>query len=277
VAGSAARQAKILAAAARLVKPGGLLLYSTCTFAVEENEGQIDRFLDAHPDWELVEIPARHGLAAGRADWAGSDRPLERTARLWPHLLRGEGHFLALLRKPETDALDPPSEVEVLRWVTRASSPERSAPLASISAWQAWCHEALADAPAWLREGIETGDRLREQGGTLFLAVDGLAIPDGLRVVRPGLPLGAAKPGRFVPSHALALALPAAAVRQEIDLAVDAAERFLTGETLAHPGAAGWVLLTVAGFPLGWGRRSGGIVKNHYPRGLRRPTRNRGT
>src|SRR5829696_1036015 len=99
VAGSAARQTKILQDAARLTRPGGLLLYSTCTFAPEENEKQVARFLDQHPDWDLVDVPMLTGFAPGRSEWADdTEKPLDRAVRLWPHLIPGEGHFLALLR-----------------------------------------------------------------------------------------------------------------------------------------------------------------------------------
>ena len=95
---------------------------------------------------------------------------------------------------------------------------------------------------------------------------------DGLKVVRPGLPLGTAKPGRFEPAHALALALRAEDARAAADLSVARADRYLAGEPLPIPGTPGWVLMTVDGWPLGWGRSSNDVVKNHYPKGLRRPT-----
>ena len=144
-------------------------------------------------------------------------------------------------------------------------------PDAIAAAWRTFCRETLAAPPEWLLPAIAGTNRLREQGETLFLAPEEAAIPPGLRVVRPGLPLGAAKPGRFAPAHALALALPPEAARQVVALDVPAAERYLAGETFARSGAPGWVLVTVAGWPLGWGRRSGDVVKNHYPKGLRRP------
>lgn len=269
VAGCAVRQEKILAVAARLVKPGGSLFYSTCTFAVAENEAVIAEFLANHPAWELIDIPKRHGFRPGRADWADSGLPLERTARLWPHLLTGEGHFLALLRNGGEGPVAGPSAAPRARRERDQARPP-AIPPASIAAWRAWCNDALAAPPTWLRTNSEGPESLREQGGTLFLAPLE-ALPAGLRIVRPGLPLGAAKPGRFEPAHALALALPPGAVRQTVDLTVAEAERYLAGEPLARPGSPGWLLVTVAGWPLGWGKRSGEIVKNHYPKGLRRP------
>ena len=98
VRGSAERQRGLLADAARLVGPGGVLVYSTCTFAPEENEGQIAWFLTTHPDWEVLDLPMHPGFAPGRPDWTPAGPPdLTRTVRLWPHHLRGEGHFIAKL------------------------------------------------------------------------------------------------------------------------------------------------------------------------------------
>jgi 16S rRNA C967 or C1407 C5-methylase (RsmB/RsmF family)/NOL1/NOP2/fmu family ribosome biogenesis protein len=101
VRGSAERQRALLADAARLVRPGGVLVYATCTFAPEENEHQIAGFLAAHPGWRLLDIPRHPGFAPGRPDWSPSPNPdLTKTVRLWPHHLRGEGHFIAKLGSP---------------------------------------------------------------------------------------------------------------------------------------------------------------------------------
>jgi hypothetical protein len=98
VRGSADRQRALLADAAALVRPGGVLVYSTCTFAPEENEQQVAGFLAAHPGWELLDIPWHEGFTRGRPDWSPDGSPeLARTVRLWPHHLRGEGHFIAKL------------------------------------------------------------------------------------------------------------------------------------------------------------------------------------
>ena len=103
------RQDLILEAASRMLRPGGRLVYSTCTFAPEEDEGSIDRFLDRHPDFHVVSSPLQAFFDAGRPDLASSGRKeLELTMRLWPHKIEGEGHFVALLKK---DGQDAPEEV----------------------------------------------------------------------------------------------------------------------------------------------------------------------
>ncbi len=259
VAGSAVRQAKILPHAAALVRAGGLLLYSTCTFAPEENEQQIAQFLDGHEEWELVDIPKRNGIAPGRPEWATGDHPLQRSARLWPHLIEGEGHFLALMRKQA-----PTNESEPVARSTTRSTP----PSATIESWLNFAQASLEVDQ--IDAGFIDPSRLVEQSGTLFLAPENTPSLDGLHVVRPGLPLGSAKPGRFEPSHALALALRTDQARNAEDLALNDIERYLEGHQLEMTGPAGWVLITFKGFPIGWGRRSNNVMKNHFPKGLRR-------
>jgi NOL1/NOP2/fmu family ribosome biogenesis protein len=130
--------------------------------------------------------------------------------------------------------------------------------------------EALSPSSSWLVDALARPDRLLAQRDSLFLAPDDAPDMSGLRVVRSGLPLGTAKPGRFEPAHALALAIQPADARNVVDLSLADAEHYLSGEPLPIAGDSGWTLVTVDGWPLGWGRRSNNIVKNHYPKGLRR-------
>jgi NOL1/NOP2/fmu family ribosome biogenesis protein len=292
VDGSANRQRAILAAAARTVRPGGLLLYSTCTFAPEENEQVIATFLTDHPAWELRAIRRPPGVDPGRPGWVKPPDPrLDGTARIWPHRAPGEGHFLGLLRAPVPSSraqaaadVEAPPAAAAHGTVTRAHAgptPERflvprndnegarrrpvnvGAPSPeAITAWRDFAGSALT---ASLPE-----KRVVQQGSRLVLRPEMALDLTGLSVVREGLWLGEARPGRFEPSHALALALTADDATQRLDLDETTALRYLAGETLEAPGAPGWLLVTVRGFPLGWGRRHGATVKNHYPKGLRR-------
>jgi 16S rRNA C967 or C1407 C5-methylase (RsmB/RsmF family)/NOL1/NOP2/fmu family ribosome biogenesis protein len=271
VEGSAARQAKILADAARLTCPGGSLLYSTCTFSPDENEAQIARFLDEHPDWSLVDLSKSAGFASGRPEWANAtDKTLERTIRLWPHLIPGEGHFLALLCNGNP-SIEPRAATHAAGWERRAAGSARTDGTYVAGSWQAFAAESLSPVSAWLANSLSDPSRLIARNGALHLSPPAPIPLDGVKVVRPGLPLGAAKPGRFEPSHALALAMRIEDARNVADLSVEQAERYLAGETFAMPGPPGWTLVAVDGWPLGWGRRSGDVVKNHYPKGLRRP------
>ena len=286
VAGSAERQRGLLADAARLVRPGGVLVYSTCTFAPEENEQQVAGFLAANPSWELLPIPMHPGFAPGRPDWSPGGPPeLSRTVRLWPHHLRGEGHFIAKLARPRVPR-DPPTSPPSREWEPRprVRAPRRgrvadreregaglstapgdgrrggsTAPREVLEAWRGFAAEALEDGPG---EVSVVGERA-------YRVPDPELAGTGVRLVRPGLLLGRARPGRFEPAHALAMAVGAGAARRVREVDDREAAAFIRGETLGWEGPAGWALVSWNGWPLGWGRGAGGTLKNHYPKGLR--------
>lgn len=234
-AGCAQRQSRILDHAARMLRPGGRLAYSTCTFNETENEGVIGAFLKTHPDFALVPF-SLPGLPES-----------DGTLRLWPHRVRGEGHFVALLEKRGGDAPRPlPS--------ASPSPPGRDA----LALARAFLQEQIADPP--MPNALFAG-RL-----TLWPA-DAPPMA-GVRVLRAGLQIGEAKGKIFLPDHAVALAcapLRAVAVTRE------EAEKYQRGETLAAPpGLRGYCALALDGLTLGWGKASDGQIKNHYPKGLRR-------
>jgi 16S rRNA C967 or C1407 C5-methylase (RsmB/RsmF family)/NOL1/NOP2/fmu family ribosome biogenesis protein len=259
VQGCAARQELLLDDAATMVKPGGLLLYSTCTFAPEENEQQVCRFLDEHSGWELVDIPKTTGLSPGRPEWAGErcSANVNHMARIWPHLAPGEGHTMALLRAP----LDQMPHV-------RAVPPRRPARAGndapSNDAITSWEQFRATNLPAFEPEGT-----MVQRGEQLFLVSPETPATMDVRVVRPGLALGRVRRGRFEPSHALALAVPTEAATRTVALNEPEAARYLRGETVRATGPPGWVLIAAEGFGLGWGKRTEDTVKNHYPKGLR--------
>lgn len=242
-------QAEMLACAARMVAPGGRLVYSTCTFSPEENELQVKEFLTRHPEFHLVGID-QEGVSPGRAAWAG-DAQLEKTGRIWPHLSRGEGQFAAILVK------------------TNAGVREDGAPFAYTEP------EAARLRPFWdfcSEVGITPPPgRFWQQGDDLLLLPAELPALSGLNVVRLGLFLGEIRHDRFVPSHPLALALERQQAKRQIELPPTSAEviKYLKGETLlateATPSGNGWILVTTGGFPLGWAKRVGNLVKNNYP------------
>lgn len=244
VAGCALRQSRILDTAAALVRPGGMLAYATCTFALEENEGVIVDFLARHPEFAPVHIPLQLGFRQGILDAVG--------IRLWPHLVPGEGHYIALLRR-QGDA--PP-----------APAPARRQQVAreAVRAFAAFCAENL-------RRALSV--QLYAVGAALYHLPPEAPDLSGLRYMRPGWELGTLHRDRFEPAHALALGLTAADAQRTLDLAPadERVRRYLQGEVLDAPGEAGWLLVTVAGYPLGWGKRVGRQIKNHYPRALRWP------
>ena len=242
VAMCARRQAEILDSAASMLRPGGRLVYSTCTFSPEENEGSVEQFLRRHPDFSICR-PDSPWFSPGRPDWVPGGRPeLADTLRLWPHRLRGEGHFAAVLQRGGEGRADLSSEAAVN--------------------FPGLLRELLADLNVSLPDGIPL-----RFGERIWLAPPELPSLRGLKVLRPGLELAELRKDRAIPAHALALWLSAAAVCA--DLTPAEALRYLAGETLPA-GGSGWTLVRVDGLSLGWGKGANGILKNHYPKGLRR-------
>ena len=265
VAGCAVRQRAILRVAAKLVRPGGYLLYSTCTFAPEEDEEVIADLLSSKKgpaQFEVARLPQLPGFMPGRPDWmqagqaGGMYAQLSGAVRLFPHRVGGDGHFACLLQRSGSSDLEAD-------W-----SPDRLAEPTKEQArlWQEFSGEVLqADIPA---------GRLRTRAERLYFIPEGLPDFGSLRVLHPGIWLGTFKKDRFEPAHPLALYLRPGQAKNELMLAsAEAGERrsplqaYLRGETIPSQGPAGWTLVSVDGWPLGWGKRVQGILKNHYPRG----------
>ena len=244
VAMCAERQAQILDTAAKLLRSGGRLVYSTCTFAPTENEGAVSAFLHRHPDFsvEAVDAPS---LSPGRPEYIDDPASgIEHTFRLWPHHQKGEGHYAAVLRRAgEEESALIPSKAEKLpkEWAEFAKAMDIRLP---------------AGKPALF-------------GSTLWWLPEGAPELKGLKVLRPGLELGEVKKGRFEPAHALALWLKSCASVQ--DYAPDSPEMaaYLHGDVVPSV-QKGWTLVTAGGLSIGWGKGDGKILKNHYPKGLRR-------
>ena len=252
--GCADRQLEILEAAAKMLAPGGALVYSTCTFNDTENEGVLARFTAAHPEFalEAFELP---GLPSGSRGYV----------HLYPHEIRGEGHFVSLLRK----APDAPGAPENEEKPRRAVKPARGRGEQAKKAQQ----PAIAVPEDVLAPGVSF-DRLHAAGGSLWAlpeGLDDLSRLDGLRVLRTGLLLAHAEGRRAEPDHALAMALRPEEAARTCELTWEQALAYQAGETLdlgkLEPG---YTLLTLCGVSLGFGKQAGGVMKNHYPKGLRR-------
>lgn len=251
----ASRQDEILDQAAGMLRGGGRLVYSTCTFAPEENEGSISRFLKRHPEFTVVSAEKAEGMSPGRPEWIHDPVPgIENTIRLWPHKLKGEGHFLAVLQKEGI-----------------LSGEERTG---KFGIQKEISEKECREYTEFKRENLkkEMQGILTRFGEQLYLLPEGAPSLDKLKVLRPGLHLGTIKKNRFEPAHALALSLkPAEVCRQmELKLQEGMAERYLNGQTLETTADPGWCLVTVDGYSLGWGKAVNGIMKNHYPKGLRK-------
>ena len=256
IPGYAERQRLILRIAAHLVRPGGVLAYATCTFAPEEDEGVIEHFLRENRDYSLEPWPISESLSApARSEWVQGDmsREWRGVRRLWPHLVPGEGHFIARLRRASGEE-SPSMQLADL------PIPPRS---------------VLDDFRAFLGETLEldiSALNLALLGSRIYHIPPGTPNLSGLRISEPGWWLGEAKKGRFEPSHALAMGLSAgqARLRKELKTGDPAVDSYLRGQTLGADLPNGWILVTVDGFPLGWGKVVQGVLKNHYPSGLRR-------
>ena len=216
----AARQRAILSDAQRAVKPGGTLVYSTCSFSPQENEQTVQWFLDRHTDFALV-----------------------KTQRLYPHTSAGEGQFFAVLAR----------EGERVPSVFSTGKSDK------VPAFEAF------------------SDQVRLPAGQIRLLRDGrvLLLPampfpfEGVKLVRAGLLLGEVRGSRFEPAHALAMAGRETPFFRTCALTFDEAMRYLKGETLPKDAEKGYGAATYAGHALGLYKASDGMLKNHYPKGLR--------
>lgn len=253
-------QREILPSAQKMLKGGGYMVYSTCTFSLEENENMIKWFLNKYPNFELVNIPIEHGFEEGREG-------LTQTVRLWPHKLEGEGHFAALLRKREEEPL----------------------PKSRIMDYNNLLEKQLTDFLKFQEEVLN----LEFDKNRLMLIEDKLYylpefMPDikRLRVLRSGWLLGEIKKNRFEPSQAFASALKKDEVKNKIIFDVEDIRliKYLKGETIIleanntsnRTGELidskvddGYYLVCVNDYPLGWVKKTGNILKNKYSVGWR--------
>ena len=249
-------QRSIVPHALRMLKPGGMLLYSTCTFSPEENEGSVKFMLDLDPDLEVVEIPNRYeGFAPGRPERIedGTDE-LKNCVRIWPHKMNGEGHFIALLRKKEKgDAVE------------KKVKPKKEKALPAL------LEEFMKDCTYPIN-----GSDIEIQEDRVYLMPEGIKGIKGLRFLRSGLLLGTLTKDRFEPSQAFAMVLKKDQYKAVIDLSsIDhRVIRYLKGETIEVDDLPlrrqkGWQLVCVDGFPLGWGKLVNGSLRNKYLPGWR--------
>ncbi len=252
----AGMQEEITREAVKMLKPGGLLLYSTCTFAPEENEKQVTRMLRENPELTLREItPWYEGFSGGNPQWADGNGELEKTIRIWPQHMQGEGHFLALLEK----AGERPANTG--KTVKKKLDKQQEQAL----------EEFFRDV-----HGSRAGYTLDIRGAMVYAVPEGTESVRGLKFLRNGLLLGELKKNRFEPSQPLAMALKQEEYEATLNLSAEdeRVRRYLKGETLLiEEGECkrkkGWQLVCVDGYPLGWGKLVNGVLKNKYLSGWR--------
>ena len=228
------------------------MVYSTCTFSAEEDEGTVCHFLKQHPEFQLEEAKKFPGMVPGMAVVGQTgNKEIKKTIRLWPHKLKGEGHFVACFRK----------DGEMSEGVPFLYGEEKGISLKECGEWDVFSRQYLH---------VSLKGRYLKFGDQLYLIPENTPSLNGMKVLRPGLHLGTLKKNRFEPSHALALSLQTSEAVYKWDLSVKEAAAYLAGEIFPAQGEKGWYLITTEGYSLGWGKLAGGVMKNHYPKGLRK-------
>ncbi|WP_313539766.1 RsmB/NOP family class I SAM-dependent RNA methyltransferase [Enterococcus sp.] len=245
------RQQAILIEAVKMLKPGGQLIYSTCTFAPEENEAIISWLVENYPF--VIQPIAMPNVAHGRPEW-GHAADIDKTVRLWPHLNQGEGHFAAKLHYQ--------GEAKSIK--QKKGKHKEALPKLEQEASKLW--ETFQATFPYLPFDEGT---LHMLGDQLWLVPKTLPSLQGLKVMRPGLHLGTMKKHRIEPSYAVALAFLAGSQGPTLPITIQQWKQYVAGETISVPGNAGWVILQVDEVPVGIGKQVQGIVKNFFPKGLR--------
>lgn len=249
-------QKSILKEAVNMLKPGGKILYSTCTFSPEEDEQSVEYLLSLDDSLSLCDIHKIEGFDDGHPEWGRTGNPeLAKCARLWPHRIEGEGHFAALFEKKNDENSD-------------------------ISCISKYSYRSFK-APDYVTEffshinpscGIDLS-HVEENNGRLMYIPDNTPDVRGLRTLRNGLFLGELKKNRFEPSESLAMYLKAEEYDNICSLRGDSDEvmKYLKGETIFTDEVLhdGYVLVCADGYPLGWAKNNNGTLKNKYLSGWR--------
>ncbi|MHB8131113.1 MAG: RsmF rRNA methyltransferase first C-terminal domain-containing protein [Mobilitalea sp.] len=262
-------QKDIVVSAAKMLKPGGYILYSTCTFSPEENEGTITHLLEQCPEFHVVNaIPddqtqrslglSYEGFDFGKPEWINGKEELKNCIRLWPHKIDGEGHFIALLHKEVSSGTD-------------FNRPDSTSTNPMGKSKNILSEEAI-DFVKNLSFPVKQ-ELLVVHDEKLYLLPEGLPNLKGLRMLRQGLLLGEMKKQRFEPSQALANALRTSEYDKILRFSIDDTNvvRYLKCESIQPDGdySDGWYLICVEDFPLGWGKMTKNNFKNKYQPGWR--------
>lgn len=281
------RQKAIIDEAVKMLAPGGRLVYSTCTFAPEEDEKSALYLIKK--GLKPVKIDRFEGMVSGdikniqRIEPDFTDLEYEAeikscSARLFPHRIDGEGHFLAVFEKK--------GDIELNKGLYGVNGKVKGLSEKDLKVFADFVNDTFAagsiewenaeDKKAKDKAISLLNGRLKGIpfmfGSQLYLAPKGMPGINGLTVLRCGLHLGTIKKDRFEPSHALALFLERKEAKHTYDLESlgDDVWRYIGGQSLRIPDMEnGWYLITTDGYSLGWAKYAGGTMKNHYPKGLR--------
>lgn len=253
------RQRKIIASAVKMLKPGGILVYSTCTFSPEEDEQNAGWILKNYPSMEMMEIDSYPGMDHGRPEWADGNPELAKAVRLFPHHIKGEGHFIAKFKygdKVEGHSVKRKGRKKKKRQTSYSLSKEQQ---------KLFCEFKDTVIPDY------QPNHLVLFGDQLYDLPSGINQLDDLNILRPGLHLGTFKKRRFEPSLALALFLHPDKSEKTLEINEEQWRQYVHGDTIAVEQELpnGWYLLVCAGHPCGLGKLVQKTVKNFYPKGLR--------
>ena len=247
-------QREIATQAISMLKPGGELLYSTCTFSPIENEGLISFILENFPEIELLTLDDYEGFTKGCPDWGNKDNRLKKCIRIFPHHMEGEGHFLALMKK---------NGFSVSSRITPTTKPDKTS------------KKLLDEFFKNMSQPLDFNRIDIRNENVYYLPEADTASLKGIKFLRNGLFLGELKKNRFEPSQPFAMSLQMEDFHNIINLSSsdERVMRYLKGETLilseAEAPQKGWHLVCTDGFPLGWGKVVGTTLKNKYPAGWR--------
>ena len=257
------RQRKILASAMKMLKPGGILVYSTCTFAPEEDEQNLAWLLQNYPDLKTVPVKKYPGMDDGRPEWADNNPAIRDAVRLFPHHIKGEGHFIAKLQNGDLVSVEAAAPAKRHRNKKKRRQQRPSLDKQDQAEFAAVRDVLLPDYQP---------NRLVTFGDQLYALPKGMpADLAGMTILRPGLHLGTFKKNRFEPALAWALATDPAACPRVLELSHDQWRQYVHGDvvTIDSPKQNGWYLLACDEHTTGFGKLVGTTIKNFYPKGLR--------
>lgn len=259
-------QESILEAAHKCLRDGGSIVYSTCTFCVDEDENQIAAFISRHPEYHVKSHPEIEGISH-----AGDDSILPGSMRIWPHMSKGDGHFCVHLVKGEEKELKSAEEY-LIHTEEKVKNKNTEAALSMLS-------EVLSDMG---REDLMKG-RFVSHGTGMFKMTFDENLFRGLKVVKTGLYVGDIKPLKsgktvFEPSNSIALSLDRGALRDDSYLGLgrddDRLLKYLRGETISVSSddrlkSSGAIVVGIEDYPLGFAKINGNTAKNLYPKAWR--------
>ena len=250
-------QRSIITQAAAMLKPGGMILYSTCTFDPLENEQTVEYLLETCPEFEICEMEGYEGFCEGRPEYVkDKSEEYRKTVRIFPHKMQGEGHYLALVKKGQAEVNKEEKSVKQKGGMKKI--PEELETFLKELTWE-----------------IDRS-RLDIREERVYYMPEELPMLKGVRFLRSGLLLGEVKKNRFEPSQALAMCLKKEEYPRILDMPVsdERVIKYLKGETLDVEDITsrkdkGWYLVCVDGYPLGFGKLANQTLKNKYLPGWR--------